>query len=239
MKITVTRRLAWELWLTALALYFAVWLYPISSTLTRSLGIATLAAVWLGLGALAWRRRAARGAWVCVTLFCAVFMALPGRGGRDTAAMRGDFTAGLRRYTGTRYAWGGESPRGIDCSGLMRRGMIDGMFLRGVRTFDPGLARWSIWLWWHDCSARDLGNGNGMTTHLFDTVSINAMDQSRLEPGDMAVTATGIHVMAYLGDKLWIEADPGAGKVITVSAPTKDNPWFREHMKIVRWDVLR
>ncbi|HWC60686.1 MAG TPA: NlpC/P60 family protein [Verrucomicrobiae bacterium] len=240
MKLTIPSRLAWLLWIAALVLYVADWLYPMSDGITRSLGILLLAVVWLGLAALMRKRRVALGAWACITLFIAAFMALPGRSALNTDAMRASDTAALRRYTGASYVWGGESPKGIDCSGLIRRGMVDGIFLRGVRTLDPGLVRWSIRLWWHDCTARDLGNGDGgMTSHLFDTPSINALDSSKLLPGDIAVTASGIHVMAYLGGDEWIEADPGPGRVITVTTPAEKNEWFRGPMKIMRWNIFQ
>jgi hypothetical protein len=43
--------------------------------------------------------------------------------------------------------------------------------------------------------------------------------------------------MAYLGDLQWIEADPEAGKVIILAAPSQ-NSWFDSPMRIVRWKVL-
>lgn len=52
------------------------------------------------------------------------------------------------------------------------------------------------------------------------------------------MTRNGVHIMAYLGGNTWIEADPGAGQVITVPVPVKDNPRFDTPMKIVRWSVL-
>jgi hypothetical protein len=77
-----------------------------------------------------------------------------------------------------------------------------------------------------------------MTVPVLGTPSINELDHSRLFPGDLAVTKGGGHVMAYLGSNLWIEADPGAEHVITVSAPCKTNAWFGEPMKVLRWRVL-
>jgi hypothetical protein len=57
---------------------------------------------------------------------------------------------------------------------------------------------------------------------------------ARLLRGYLAVTKGGEHVMAYLGDNLWIEADPLAHRVITVWAPSQRNAWFHGPMKIVR-----
>lgn len=54
-------------------------------------------------------------------------------------------------------------------------------------------------------------------------------------PGDLAVTSNGIHIMAYLGDNRWIEADPGIRRVITVTVPANENNWFRIPVNIVRW----
>ena len=156
----------------------------------------------------------------------------------DAAGMRCDYLAGLTRYRGSAYYWGGESPKGIDCSGLIRRGLIDSMFLRGIRTFDAGLVRFSLWLWWHDCTAHDLGDGSGLTTHLFSAPSINELDDSKILPGDLAVTADGSHIMAYSGRDTWIEADPLIGKVISVSTPSKENVFFNEPVNLVRWNLL-
>ncbi len=51
----------------------------------------------------------------------------------------------------------------------------------------------------------------------------------------MAVTEDGVHILAYLGDKVWIEADPIYKKVIKVSIPETDNPWFNTPVYILRW----
>lgn len=53
-------------------------------------------------------------------------------------------------------------------------------------------------------------------------------------PGDFAVTSDGVHVMAYIGDQTWLEADPDVKKVIKVKAPS-DNPWFSEPVNVMRW----
>ena len=79
---------------------------------------------------------------------------------------------------------------------------------------------------------------DGLTVHLLDTPSVNRLNHAKLLPGDLAVTSSGVHIMAYLGDQQWIEADPGVGRVITVASPTNDNSWFNTSMKIVRWRIF-
>ena len=236
-RVTFTPRLRWLFWLVVVALFVGVWLFPVSSGFTRVSGIWLFLVVWFGLVALVWRKRIARFTMIGITAMSVIFLLLPGKTRRDKAVLRSGYVAGLLRYEGDRYFWGGESPKGIDCSGLIRRGLIDSLFLRGVRTLDAGLVRHALWLWWHDCTARELGEGHGMTTLLLETPSINALDHARISPGDIAVTANGLHVMAYLGDKRWIEADPSFERVLTITVPT-ENGWFREPMKIVRWNIL-
>jgi cell wall-associated NlpC family hydrolase len=167
-------------------------------------------------------------------------LALPARTSPPTEILRTDYLAALQRYSGVAYYWGGETGRGIDCSGLIRRGLIDALFLRGMRTLDSGLVRQAISLWWHDCTASALGDEHrGLTVRVLATPSVNVLDHSKVRPGDLAVTTSGVHIMAYLGNNRWIEADPGEGCVITVTAPSKDNIWFRAPMNIVRWSILQ
>jgi hypothetical protein len=238
LKTLLTRRLFWLLWIAGITLLIAIWLHPVSDDRTRLAGAVLFPFLWAFTIGLVWRYRTMRILAVLFTIAAAFFLILPGRSNRDPSILRQDFASSLQRYIGTPYYWGGESPKGIDCSGLMRRGLIDGLFLRGLRSADPGLVRYAIWLWWHDCTAADLGSGRGDTTRLFTVKSVNSTDLSRLLPGDLAVTTSGAHVIAYLGDRSWIEADPTIGRVIIVKAPSQENPWFSTPMNIVRWNIL-
>jgi len=239
LKAIITTRLLWLLWLAALLLFIADWLYPVSNTPTRVIGLALLGIVWFGFIALVWRHRVFRILMLCLIALCAIFLVSPARNHTDTTQLRRDYIAGLLRYKSVTYYWGGESPKGIDCSGLIRRGLIDSLFIRGSCTIDSGLIRSAIWIWWHDCTAQDFGEGHGLTTSLFTTASLNMLDNSKILPGDLAVTRSGVHIMAYLGDNLWIEADPHIGRVVCVSVPSQENPWFHEPMSIVRWKIFQ
>jgi hypothetical protein len=113
------------------------------------------------------------------------------------------------------------------------------LFFQGIRTFNPGLVRRSLSLWWNDCSASEMGKArDGLTVHLLDAPNIRDLDHSKIRPGDLAVTKTGVHVLAYIGDETCIEADPEAGRVISIRARKDDNPWFDASVDIVRWSAL-
>ena len=233
-------RLQWLLWFAALGFLIALALFPVSYRITRVTSLALAGVVWFGLVALVWRQRLLRFALLGVTLLILGFLALPSRTSPPPEILRVDYLEGLQRYEGVTYYWGGENMRGIDCSGLIRRGLIDALFRRGIYTLDAGLVRRAISIWWHDCTARALGEQHrSLTVRVLDTPSVNTLNHAKIRPGDLAVTRSGIHIMAYLGDNRWIEADPEVGSVITVTAPSGDNSWFQTPMNIVRWSILQ
>ena len=193
--------------------------------------------MWLGALVLWWKKKVIRLPLLVLLVIPALVLCLPGRA-TDPVSLATDYSRGLRCYRGVRYVWGGEGFLGMDCSGLVRKGLVWGQLVYGFRTLNGSPIREAIALWWHDCSAVALCDGyHGLTTELFRQDSVEGADYARLKVGDLAVTADGVHVMAYLGDRIWIEADPDFRRVIEVPLPT-DNHWFKTPVVIVRWKCL-
>ncbi len=235
-----TRRIAILLWIGAAGALAALVLVPVSNGVTRLGGAILAGSLCAGLLGLWWRYPFLR--WSLLALYAAAggFWALPGRTLYDRDPARDATARALRRYEGVRYHLGGESRFGIDCSGLIRRGAIEGAFREGLRTRNPWLVRKAVRLWWHDLSAREMGLGaRRQARRLVQAKAIKGFDDSLLRPGDFAITEGGVHALAYLGDHLWIEADPSEGKVIVVDSRTTSNPWFQGPVSILRWRFLQ
>src|SRR5467141_1180605 len=177
-------RLWFVLWFIAVALI----LYPIKNSILRACAILAVSGLWFGLLALCWDRRALRFTLLLLTATIAGFLLLPG-GSVDPNTLRQRYVDSLVRYEGTKYVWGGENTLGIDCSGLVRKGLINAELREGLSSLNPRLVRQGLSLWWFDSSAQALGDEyRHKTRRLFTTPSINSLDHSRLRPGDFAVT---------------------------------------------------
>ena len=171
-------------------------------------------------------------------LLAAIPFILP-EGKIDSNELRQDYVRRMTDFAGTKYFWGGESSRGIDCSGLPRRALRDALLAYGVRHFNGGAFRAYLEQWWFDASAQALGEGyRDYTSPLGITGTIHEMDYRDLAPGDLAVTTRGVHVLAYAGDGRWIQADPGFGAVVTLDGRTGDNKWFLVPVTTHRWRLL-
>lgn len=157
----------------------------------------------------------------------------------DQQLLRQQYVSRLQSYQGTRYVWGGETAWGIDCSGLMRRSLIDSILRATIISRNPGLLRTAFDVWWNDCTARDLSLGyGGRTVPIGTASSLNEFDASGLQPGDMAIVDDGIHVLACLGEKTWIEANSSSHRVIIDQVPDTNNVWLQKPAVIVRWSLL-
>lgn len=224
-------------WLTLLAVTGLIALFPVAYRATRVLLLLCAVALWLWGAMLVRKRKAVAALVLALPLVGVAWLGLPGRPA-DPSELRTAYAECLLKYRGVRYVWGGEGRLGIDCSGLVRRGLIDANVAVGVRTLNPRLLRAALSLWWHDCSARALRDEyRGLTVRRGVAPGINGIAKDSLLPGDLAVTADGVHVLACLGGETWIEADPGVLRVITVITPS-ENPWFAVPVQLVRWTQL-
>lgn len=163
----------------------------------------------------------------------------------DGTRLRIHYQEALLSYRGTPYVWGGENKRGLDCSGLIRRAMLDALLRTGWEIKNPALWREASLLWWNDCSANEMKRGyRGRIHPLFHAQDLNSLstgEQQKLQMGDLAVTASGLHVLALVQPGVWIQADPnltnGGDKVVLTPAPS-NNSWFSQRVVICRWKGL-
>ncbi|QJE95636.1 NlpC/P60 family protein [Luteolibacter luteus] len=215
---------------------FLIW-RPIHDGLMRYGLTAALGLVWLGLLIVLWPKKKARLAALALPLFLALPFLLPGRD-LDQAHLKHDYLSGMRRFTGSTYVWGGESSRGIDCSGLPRRALRDALAQQAL-TGNGKAAR--LWLeqWWFDTSARAMQESyRGFTKAIGVAGRMTDLDLAKIQPGDLAVTGDGRHVMIYLDKGEWIQADPGPGQVIVATPGRDDNAWFNSYVSLHRWTSL-
>jgi hypothetical protein len=233
------RRTGILFWLGGIGVWLIFIFAPVSNSVTRGGSVILAGVTLLGLLAFWWRVAVLRWSVLLVCAAATIFWFLPGRELYDRDSLRQSVSRALRSYDGVRYFWGGENHLGIDCSGLVRRGAIEGTLKEGFRTGNSLLVRRAVLMWWRDMSARDMGFGAKRSARrLMQVKAIKGFDDSKLRPGDFAVPEGGVHVMAYLGNHLWIEANPSLGKVVIEDGRTTSNPWFNMPVSIMRWRYM-
>lgn len=215
-------------------LYVALVLFPIRVPVTRLAILGGAAGLWCCALLIWWSRRRVRIALLVVMAIPLVLVALPGRP-IDSAALRADYSGALGIYSHARYVWGGETIVGVDCSGLVRQGLVVGELWNGIRTLNGTPIRRAVSLWWNDATADDLLRGaNGRTQEIGRYDSINEIDLDLVTVGDMAATTDGVHILVYRGDEQWVEADPLLGRVVEVQVPSAI-VWFETPVVLLRW----
>lgn len=220
---------------TFLALGLAV-ANPVNSTLSR---VALLSC--LVLAALILGRRFPRLIKSAVIGLAALGLAIAFLPGCPVNAerLRSRHVEALIAFESAPYLWGGEGRLGIDCSGLPRRALRSALLTEGALTLNPALIRQALNHWWHDASARALAEGyRDYAFPLGIEGTIQKLDPSSLLPGNLAITRDGIHVVVYLGGHRWIQADPGAQKVVIQNSRTESNAWFHAPVQLYRWRLL-
>ena len=217
-------------------LALAVWPYH-DGKLRYGLPLALVMAWSAGLG-FVWRRKFWRTILLILPVLAAVPFCLPEKP-LDPEKLRGRYVAAMERMEGTCYLWGGESRRGIDCSGLPRRALRDALWETGMENGNGAAFREWARQWWFDTSAKAMAeNHRGFTRPLGVSGKLRDLDFSNLSPGDLAVTADGRHVMVFLRGGNWIQADPRPFKVTIGDPAVEPNPWFDSLVRMHRWTIL-
>lgn len=230
----VTRRSLFIPWALLIALFVVLVRQSVSYGITRLAIVVTGIAVIAGLVYFLWRQTIGRWGLITIIAGFSLFLLLPG----DRAAgknLQPQYLAMLRSYEGSPYVWGGENHLGIDCSGLVREGLIQANLHYGFQTGNPALIRKGLEMWWFDAGADALlREYRDYAEQQFEAVSLNELDHTKVLPGDMAAKTDGEHILAYLGDRQWIAADPNLNKVVIATVPTA-NPWFHTAVTLLRW----
>lgn len=211
---------------------------PVNSTIIKLAFLTCVVGAWMGLLVLAWRWKPIRIALLTVPFLLAIPISLPGSR-IEESEVRDDYVRRMAKLEGTKYIWGGESHSGIDCSGLPRRALRDALLAYGVRHANGKAFRAYLEQWWFDASAKALGEGyRHYTQPIGLSGTIREMDYRTLLPGDLAVTLSGIHVLVYMGEERWIQADPGIGRVVLLNGKKDDNGWFNTPVTVHRWQLF-
>jgi cell wall-associated NlpC family hydrolase len=171
-------------------------------------------------------------------ILAAVPFILPGKP-FDQNRFRARYLREMEAMEGVPYLWGAESRKAVDCSGLPRRALRSALLAEGCDGANGRAFRAWAEQWWFDTSARAMGEGyRGFTRSVGIEGPLRKLDFSLLQPGDLAVTESGVHVMIHLGEGRWIQADPKPGKVV-ISKPESDPcAWFDMKVSIHRWTLF-
>lgn len=226
-----------EAWIGIMTIVFFLILYPVNTASQRMLTVLLIPLTLIMMIFLVRRFRLLISLIVFGVVLTAIFLCLPGKDARYPF-LQEYYLQALEKYKGCPYYVGGETCKGIDCSGLVRRSLIDANLRLGFATLDPAPLRTAFLVWWYKPDSRALiAQDQGLTYLVCGAPSINSLTGVPLSVGDIAVTADGNHSLAYAGNNKWIHADPYALKVVDDSAPS-NNRWFKKPVCIVRWSDL-
>jgi hypothetical protein len=211
---------------------------PVHSALQRLAILTSLLALWALPLLWFWRSRRIRATLLFLPVLPVVLLLLPG-GRVQSDELRNEYVRNTARFEGSPCAWGGENARGIDCSGLPRRALRHALLAQGIKRLDGAALRSWLEHWFFDASAKALAEGcRSYVVPLGVEGLIESLEHDGLQPGDLAITTDRLHVLVYRGGGLWIQAEPGIGRVLTLHGRQDENLWFRAPVSLYRWTVF-
>jgi len=233
------RRNAVVLWWLTLLLLAGIAAYPVGAASIRTAEIVLAGALLAESIGLGWRYPWLRWTLLAVCGIAGFFLAMPGRQRFDRMELRQATVEALKRYDGVRYFRGGENRLGMDCAGLVRRGVIDALFIDGLRHANPVLVRRALALWWQSGGLRELlGGAGGKAERLYEVKTMAGMDDSRLHPGDFAIALNGAWAGSFLGNHTWLYASAEAGKVVQANPCAARSTAAQTPATVLRWRHL-
>jgi hypothetical protein len=96
--------------------------------------------LWLGIGVLFWNHKIVKFTFIIISFIISLIAILPGHP-VNSITLREHYVQGLEFFMGTKYVWGGKSKLGIDCSGLVKEGMVIADLKYGLISLNPQLIR--------------------------------------------------------------------------------------------------
>ena len=129
------------------------------------------------------------------------------------------FIQHVQSYENVPFVWGGENSFGLDCSGLIRQSLLK-TYLSQYRIGS------AFQIWFIDCPAKHLSTKySNILREYKKAVLIKKVTNLNIPLGTLAVTTTGNHVLAYVGNNSWAQASPDDMKV-TIKNYSENDPWF-------------
>src|SRR5215470_12413564 len=103
----------------------------------RKARVVVLISIWALLWlALFLNNKVARRVILAIGIIPMLFLCMPGYR-HDKAFLRQEYVNELSKYENVDYVWGGEKRSGIDCSGLIRAGLINANIRLGIIGLNP------------------------------------------------------------------------------------------------------
>lgn len=234
-------RLSVMIWLLVCIVSGLIAALPLPGLVPRVALLFTPLLFWLGGFVLFWRWIAVRLLFLAPAAAVLLTMALPPVA-PDNGALRQAYASRLRAAATER---GGATRWGEDGAGLVRRALMQSCWNQALRRRDLGPARSAASLWWSDASAQEMADSSyEKTRRIGDAASRRDAAAGRitgpygapkLVTGDLAVSADGRRIWAYLDDGQWASYDPVSGRVVVGPADKADPPG---PVRLLRWKRL-